>query len=62
MPAVPPVKMPLLLPIVPVPVPVDELHVPVAGVADNVVVWPTHVVGTPVMAPGSALTVAVCVM
>lgn len=61
-PALPPSSIPVLLPIVAVPVPADTDHVPPAGVADNVVVCPTQVVSTPVIAPGSALTVAVCVM
>lgn len=61
-PAVPPTSTPDVLPIVPVPVPAEDDQVPPAGVADNVVVCPTHVLSTPPIAPGRPLTVAVWVM
>ncbi len=56
-PAVPPVTMPVPAPITAVPVPELSDQVPGPGVQLRVVVWPTHTVATPVIAPGSGFTV-----
>jgi hypothetical protein len=55
-PAKTPQKTPVLALIVPIAV-LDELHVPVVDVVDNVVHCPTHTAPAPVMAPGKSFTV-----